>query len=491
MSVTSENRFFQLLVFLGFIIALFFGSDFAALFGLEYQTSAQAISVLKNGILSVFEDKVSPLDGIFRAGGFSTVGITEWGLRFPSLILMVFTLFYFYQRGKNIFSGKTSLLTILLVATSFPFILIGKMGTPDIVLFSLQLITFLQLIIQLKKPNIVNQLLIGTLIVLMVFVSPFSALVFIAVNLLGLGIMHKEKKNVLPVLIFSSILPLIFTFLFFQIPFFPEGFIFSPKGGVGYFFLLLFLLLTLGIGFWVAGLVQSFSRLRKGEEFSLLILTGIFSGLLGFSWFGGFMLLLLTAKQIESYSLPNYPYKPLVKAFTIIQVVLAFFPAMILMMFGYQWFGGVGFNKGLLTGLPLWICGIVVLVGLYGEKENLIRNGIIFGGLIFSLLFWTQWFPVWETERNIKQETISLMTERVKKKKEKNLGIEPDILSQQEFDFYFNKLGRDSVDLQLFLNGIPSYHISKSSNSYPSGNLDSLKGRTYPWEEMETYYFTE
>jgi hypothetical protein len=489
----ENNRLFQTLIFLLFVLALFYGSDFMAIWNIETTLANASLDNISEGMAFNIGDGFSPLAEMITAGSLSTVGFSEWGIRMPSLLMLATSFFAFYKLGGKIFSNKFSLLTLLLAAASFPLLMIGKIGTTDIWLFSIQLLIFPLAIVQLKKRNNLYAIFIVLLSILLVFIHPLSALLFNAIFFGTLFLLHKKGKSILiegTIAIFSSLL---IPFLL-GLPWMNEGFLFSYTNNLNYYLLCVFVGLMAALGFLPAVLIHLFKRLRIKEEMAILSFAGILAGLCSISLFAHFVLLLLIAKQIEVFSQENYPYKNIVKTFTILQVLFSFFIAMLFMFNGFTWFQGTGFRKALIFGIPLWGMGIVTLVTLYSDNKKYIMSSIILGGIITNFLFWTQIMPIWEAERNIYKDIAEAAVETIKKDKKIPIFITDELAKSEALHFYEKtRLKEETVGYTSPLKkGLDSNFIYitnkveiQSNDSIPI--IKTIKGREYPWQKMQEY----
>lgn len=489
----ENNRLFQTLIFLLFILALFYGSDFMAIWNIETALANASLDNLSEGIAFNIGDGFSPLAEMITSGSLSTVGYSEWGIRMPSLLMLATSFFAFYKLGGKIFSNKFSLLTLLLAAASFPLLMIGKIGTTDIWLFSIQLLIFPLAVIQLKKRNNLYSIFIILLSILLVFIHPLSALVFNVILFGTLFLFHQNRKSILMEGAIAVLSSLLIPFLL-GLPWMNEGFLFSYTNNLSYYFLCVFAGLMAALGFVPAVLIHLYNRIRIKEEMAILSFAGILAGLCSISLLAHFILLLLIAKQIEAFSQENYPYKNTVKTFTILQVLFSFFIATLFMLNGFTWFQGTGFRKALIFGIPLWGMGIVTLVTLYSDNKKYIMSSIVMGGIITNFLFWTQIMPLWEAERNIYKDIAESVIATIKKDKKTPIFIIDELADSKALFFYEKtRLKGETIGYTSPLKkGLDSNFIYITNKAEIQSNdsipiIKTIKGREYPWQKMQEY----
>lgn len=490
----ENNRLFQTIIFLLFVLALFYGSDFIAIWDIETDLANASLNNLSEGMAFSIRDSFSTLAEMMTAGSLSTVGYSEWGIRMPSLLMLATSFFAFYKLGGKIFSNKFSLLTLLLATASFPLLIIGKIATTDIWLFSIQLLIYPLSIIQLKKRNNLYTPLIILLSVLLVFIQPLSALLFNAIFFGTLFLLHKNGKSLLIESSTTIAASLAIPFLL-GLPWINEGFLFSYNHYLGYYFLAVFAGVLAALGFMPAVLTHLYKRLIIKEEMAILSFAGIMAGLCSVSLFAHFLLLFLLVKQIEAFTQNNYPYKNIVKTFTILQVLLSFFVAMLFMLNGFTWFQGTGFRKALIFGTPLWGIGIFTLVALYSNNKKYIMSSIVLGGVIANFLFWTQIMPLWEAERNIHKDITESVLETVKANEKTSIYLTDQLAGAKALHFYRKtklngKIVGYASPLEKGLDNKGFIYVTNKKETQPNDSISiikTIKGRKYPWEKMEEY----
>lgn len=483
--LVEQNRWFQVAVFLLFILTLFFGADHISLFQEEAKNGVSAINGLVKNEFWTLETEVSPLMKLITGGAYSTIAQSEWGLRMPNALMLIFSFFIFYKLGAKIFSEKVAIISLLFAAGSFPLLLIGKLSVADIWLFSLSLIQYLLVIYQLKRPRIAQFISILLLSVLFLFVQPISSFVF-HVSLLGiLFLLHPKKRHLQGLFLGLLLIHIAYTITCEPVVY-TDGFLFSYQKNIG-----LFLVATLGgmlfsLGFFPVAIWHIIRRLRAKEELAILTFSGLVAGLLSMSLLAHFILLLLVVKQVLAYTQKNYPYQNLAKIGTIIQVVFACLLGIYIIMGSYGWFQGTGFRRAFFFGTPYWAFGIYTLVSMYVFRAKHLIMSIVLGAVVSNFLFWTQIIPLWDTERNVYKEMVVTIQEHV--------GTSPSYVQIKgeegsAIPEFYKKTILNTVENETR----PSiYVVNKKESSVEDGKvLGTVFGREFPWEEKKTYIILE
>ena len=73
---------------------------------------------------------------------YKSLKFNEFGLRLPNVIVLLLTFFGFYYFGKKIFGLKNTVVTLLVLGSSFLPVNLAKFATGDVWLFGVQLMSF-------------------------------------------------------------------------------------------------------------------------------------------------------------------------------------------------------------------------------------------------------------------------------------------------------------------------------------------------------------
>lgn len=141
------------------------------------------------------------------------------------------------------------------------------------------------------------------------------------------------------------------------------------------------------VGFIFAALKDAISKWKKGDVWSIWLLTALFAGIISQS--PAFILpaALLIGKHVVDFDLENYPYKHIIKYWSTFLWVIWFFLSIFLMTGGHLFQSEGGFRMGFQLGFGIWLFGLISIVGMYGKHFFIMRLGLIGGNIwvTFSL----------------------------------------------------------------------------------------------------------
>lgn len=320
-------------------------------------------------------------------------------LRLPSGLILLMSLPLFYGLVKPLFGSALSENILLLAVSSLFVTNFAKVAAGDIWALSLQWVALGAMLRYLKQPRLSWQLVFYACFALAIWVQPLNSLVFILGTAAYLYFVHPDGKRLWrlnPWVMGSVALALgyVAQWVVFSQHSFYLGFRTGP-------FLLANLIGILPfVGFAMAGIWESIIRARKGEELSIIFLGSLLFALVAHAPALQLVLVMLAAKQLKSAFLPNYPYRNIVLAGSLLQLVAAACGLIIFMMGIFVEFRGVGYRAALAAGGIYWMLCFVGVVGYLGRRELYARIGVIFSGLLFTGLFWLQLNPLLESQRN-------------------------------------------------------------------------------------------
>ena len=141
------------------------------------------------------------------------------------------------------------------------------------------------------------------------------------------------------------------------------------------------------VGFIFAAMKDAISKWKKGDVWSIWMLTALFAGIISQS--PAFILpaALLIGKHVADFDLENYPYKHIIKYWSTFLWVIWFFLSIFLMTGGHLFQSEGGFRMGFQLGFGIWLFGLISIVGMYGKHFFIMRLGLIGGNIwvTFSL----------------------------------------------------------------------------------------------------------
>jgi len=332
----------------------------------------------------------------------------EFGLRLPSVLILLMTFFGFYFFGKKIFGLKTTVVTLLVLGSSFLPVNLSKFAIGDVWLFGVQLMSFVLMILYLKQPIGKWKWGVWFFVVLGAMIHPLSMLIW-SVGLWGyLQIFHPKGKNLrglvlLPLLVIVYLPLWYFGLISLEMPHFLMG---IGSEYFKYFFVIALLAVLPWFGFLPASLWDLIQKLRKKEELAIINLGWILFAIFSQSMIIVAAFSFLIAKNLIAYFDKNYPYRRLVKGFTLINMIFTFFGLFALLLGGFMNFQGAGYRSVFGISILYWFGSMAAVLGLFMHKNSLVTGGMAVSGLMFTWLFWLQVNPLMESQRNFPKQVF-------------------------------------------------------------------------------------
>ena len=330
--------------------------------------------------------------------------------RLPGLFLYLIGVFLFFVWGQALFGRQTVEITLLVTAATFLLPVLAKNGGLDSWRFGLEIACWIALLRYIKSPErswLIRVALLGTLAVL---VGQWATLIMLVIWQVGyyriLSGYDENLKRQLPK-------PFVIIFGIYALSFLASlliggatahrayfTFDFLSLGHLKFFFISL-LSLAPFIGFTIAALRDLSYKFRRGEELAVLTVIGLFGSLLSLSLVFPFLLIFLTAKQVELYFKDkNYPWQDWAKAGQVLHLVLVFLAVVIALLGGFFRFQTDGFRAVLGCSAAYWMFSFVGVIGLYGFRRDYVLGGMTLAGLLALLFFWIQVYPFAHLQRN-------------------------------------------------------------------------------------------
>lgn len=339
---------------------------------------------------------------------YKSLRFNEFGLRLPNVLVLLMTFLGFYFFGKKIFGLKTTVVTLLVLGSSFLPVNLSKFATGDVWLFGAQLMSFVFMILYLKQPIGKWKWGVWFFVVLGAMIHPLSMFIW-SLGLWGyLQIIHPKGENlkglVLLPLLAIVYLPLwYFGFLSLEMPHFLMG---IGSDYFKYFFVIALLAVLPWFGFLPASLWDMIQKLRKKEELAIINLGWILFAIFSQSMIIVAAFSFLIAKNLIAYFDKNYPYRRLVKGFTLINMFFTFFGLFALLLGGFMNFQGAGYRSVFGVSILYWFGSMAAVLGLFMHKNSLVTGGMAVSGLMFTWLFWLQVNPLMESQRNFPKQVF-------------------------------------------------------------------------------------
>ncbi len=330
--------------------------------------------------------------------------------RLPGLLFYLLGLWLFYRWGQALFGQRAVEVSLLVAAATLLLPVLAKNGALDSWRFGWEIACWTALLRFIKTPErkwLIAVAVTGSIAALLGQWATVVMLLIWQVSYYRILTPNNEplkrqlaKPFVLILVVFalSLVLGLVFgggishrdfmTFDFVQL-------------GQWKFFFYSLLGLAPFIGFTLAALRDLIYKLRRGEELAVLIGIGLVGSLLTLSLVFPFLLIFLTAKQLELYfKAKNYPWENWVKTAQVLHLILVFLGVVLSLLGGFIQFQADGFRAVLGCSAAYWMFSLVGVIGLYGVRRDYVLGGMTLAGLLALLFFWIQVYPFAHLQRN-------------------------------------------------------------------------------------------
>ena len=363
---------------------------------------------------------------------YKSLRFNEFGLRLVNVLVLLMTFLGFYFFGKKIFGLKTTVVTLLVLGSSFLPVNLAKFATGDVWIFGAQLMSFVFMILYLKQPIGKWKWGVWFFVVLGAMIHPLSMFIW-SLGLWGyLRVIHPKGKNLkglvlLPLLIIVYLPLWYFGLISLEMPHFLMG---IGSEHFKYFFVIALLAVLPWFGFLPASLWDMIQKLRKKEEMAIINLGWILFAIFSQSMIIVAAFSFLIAKNLIAYFDKNYPYRRWVKGFTLINMIFTFLALFSILLGGFLNFQGAGYRSVFGVSILYWFGSMASVLGLFMHKNSLVTGGMAVSGLMFTWLFWLQVNPLMESQRNFPQQVFQeLKTQGVGR-----AGANPKIIELYHLD---------------------------------------------------------
>jgi 4-amino-4-deoxy-L-arabinose transferase-like glycosyltransferase len=438
---------------------------------------------------------------------YKSLGFNEFSLRFPNVAVLLLTFFGFYFFGKKIFGEKTTVVTLLVLGSSFLPVNLAKFATGDVWIFGAQLMSFVFMILYLKQPIGKWKWGVWLFVVLGALIHPLSMFIW-SLGLWGyLRTIHPKGKNLkglvmLPLLVIVYLPLWYFGLISLEMPHFLMG---IGSEHFKYFFAIALLAILPWFGFLPASLWDMIQKLRKKEELAIINLGWILFAILSQSMIIVAAFSFLIAKNLLAYFDKNYPYRRLVKGFTLINMFFTFFLLFALLLGGFMNFQGEGYRSVFGLSILYWFGSMAAVLGLFMHKNSLVVGGMAVSGLMFTWLCWLQVNPLIESQRNFSQQVFQELKTQGVGRAGGNLKVtelyhlnSDSVFYQKNMKVYLQELNVKTVAVDSikmvsmtskdqnafaavsvpFFEKLPANHVFLQNKKYPiTGGKDFLKAK--------------
>jgi hypothetical protein len=332
--------------------------------------------------------------------------------RFPSTVLLFLGLAAFILLSRALFGFRTALLSAMVAVSTLSLPFLGKVATLDSLLLALHGTGWLTLLQCAKQPRLTPALIFYSLLLIAGIIHPWSTLVFFA---LGTAVLWTDRKRYPGLKLLKPwwgllLLPAIAWLT--KANTFQQPWLFL---GSDYSLYLLFLFAGFlpFIGFVLAGFRDYLGKIRKGDEFSRILMGWLGAALLCASPAAFWLLALLVARQMDAFFKNDYPYRNWVKTGAILHLVFSFFAAMAILIYGIYEFGAAGFRATVGAVGIYWSMSFLGIIGIFGARKQLTIGAPILAGSLFMLIAWLLAWPLLETGRKENLSVLEGLDEKV------------------------------------------------------------------------------
>lgn len=401
---TPSFRVFSGLVLLIVLVGLLAGNDYTSVWsGAEAAQLWQALSDSPTSTLSYFQHAV-----------YDDGPLNLFYLRFFGIFFLLISLVPVFFIGKQLFGKNTIWLALLLLGISILIPNVAKRATADVYFFSSQVLFGMSCLILLKSPHWAWRALWLMSWWISFMLEPLGSLLFALPLLVLLWRSHPEGGKLVDWRLLVPGLIGLGAIAFIQPGhWMNEGISFAwLRSGYGEYLLWQLIGILPFIGFVVGGIRDLFYKVKRGEEFSILITAWILAALLSQSISLNWAFALLAAKHMQLYFSPKYPFYSWVRGPAILHLVAIFFILAMSMIFSFFTFLGLGFRSLLMVSGLYWGMSLLGVIGLYAYNHRLLLGGPILAGALASALFWYQAGPLLESKRNWNEAAVDMAKEQ-------------------------------------------------------------------------------
>ena len=353
-------------------------------------------------LLTVVNDLVQNFPQLLQEFIFGAFGFSPFWWRLVTVLFLLGGVCFFYKFGKKIFGEAAVVIGLLVLGSSLIFVNLGKFATTDIPLSVGTMATALLTLLALKQPDKNWKWWYLFALGFSVAVAPASACLFALMFALLLYFLHPAGKS-LPIALFAGVPVVAFglaallngglRFENFQyVDFLTQtdygGYVLAQVVGFLPWF-----------GFLLAALWNNIVQWRRGEELGLITGLWLLAALMSSSLASQWVLALIIGKTVTNYFRKGYPYRGIVQAGAVLQIVLVFCAAVFGMIGGLFSIGPTGFRVSMALTAAYWIPSFIGLIGLVGKNRRATIAGTALSGILATLVFWIMIVPILEKQR--------------------------------------------------------------------------------------------
>lgn len=327
---------------------------------------------------------------------------TPLDYRWPGGVLLMSTFLLLWWIMKPLFDKEMSLLTLLVLASSFLVPFAAKLATADIWAFCFFSIAYFSMIRFLKQPTWLWRIVFAVFLTGAILIHPLSAIIFFIGTSLFLYWKHPQRKNLVQLYIWPILLAVVAIAHFTGLLQWNHSYMIwnFPYSNYGQFLLFSLLGILPFSGFFIGGIRDWVYKVQKNEELAIITGAAVIFGIFAQSMIIQLAFAAMIAKQMMLFSHEKYPFRNWVGSGAIIHIVLAFIVSIILMIQGVFLFGSIGFRSGLVFSIMYWSMGLIAIFGIYSRQRQWYIGATLLSGALSYFIFMIQVYPLIEKERN-------------------------------------------------------------------------------------------
>jgi len=356
--------------------------------------------------LLIFNDVLSILDGVeaqtlFTSSFFLNIptilyqyilnefGVHEFMLRLPSTFILLIVLGGFYKWGLALFGEQQIFYTLTVVMSAFLIVNVAKFALLDIWIMSVQVLYFITFVRYIKQSNTQWLFLNNGILFAGAFIAPVHMLIFSIVLNGYFYWIHPQGKNIIALKNWLVWL-LLLVFIFINREILPT----YAWNNSTKFLLYTFLGFLPWIGFFFGAWADWYKKFRQREEMTIILGGGLLASMADLSLTFSFVVSMMIALQLKNYFNPKYPFKDVVRAIPVLQMVVVFCLACYSLMYSFVELEAAGYRAMMIASLMYWIPLFGGIIGLFGMNKHWMITGMTFSGILFTLMFWMQIMPL-------------------------------------------------------------------------------------------------
>lgn len=337
--------------------------------------------------------------------------------RWPGGILFMSSLLLLWFITKPLFGKEMSIVTLLVLASSFVVPFFAKLATGDIWAFSFFSLAYFAMIRFLKQPTWLWRIVFFISLFGAILVHPLSAIIFFVGTSLFLYWKHPARQNIINLYVWPALLVFVPLAHFGGLLAWNQSYMMwnFPYSNYGLFLLFCIIGIFPFSGFFVGGIRDWVYKIRKNEELAIITGAAVIFGFFAQSLIIQLAFAAMIAKQMLLFNDEKYPFRNWVGSGAIVHIIIAFLVSILLMIQGVMMYGSIGFRSGLVFSIMYWSMGIIAIFGIYSRQRQWYIGASLLSGALSYFIFMIQVYPLIESERNY--------SKRITDKTEEVLGL--------------------------------------------------------------------